>query len=96
MHAEAPSENWLASGPTRPTRRVEDPPAVEGGVIAAGNASQFSDGASACIVMDAKTAASRKLKPLGVFRGFAVAGCEPTRWGLVRCSRCPSCSSAPA
>ncbi|HZF20509.1 MAG TPA: acetyl-CoA C-acyltransferase [Burkholderiales bacterium] len=57
-------------------------PAVEGGVIAAGNASQFSDGASACIVMDAKTAASRKLKPLGVFRGFAVAGCEPDEMGI--------------
>jgi acetyl-CoA C-acetyltransferase len=57
-------------------------PALEGGVIAAGNASQFSDGASACIVMDAKTAASRKLKPLGVFRGFAVAGCEPDEMGI--------------
>jgi acetyl-CoA C-acetyltransferase len=57
-------------------------PAVEGGCIAAGNASQFSDGASACIVMDAKTAASRKLKPLGIFRGFAVAGCEPDEMGI--------------
>ncbi len=57
-------------------------PAIDGGVIAAGNASQFSDGASACIVMDAKTAASRKLKPLGVFRGFAVAGCEPDEMGI--------------
>jgi len=57
-------------------------PAMEGGVIAAGNASQFSDGASACIVMDAKTAASRKLKPLGIFRGFAVAGCEPDEMGI--------------
>jgi acetyl-CoA C-acetyltransferase len=57
-------------------------PAMEGGCIAAGNASQFSDGASACIVMDDKTAASRKLKPLGVFRGFAVAGCEPDEMGI--------------
>jgi acetyl-CoA C-acetyltransferase len=57
-------------------------PAIEGGVIAAGNASQFSDGASACIVMDAKAAASRKLKPLGIFRGFAVAGCEPDEMGI--------------
>jgi acetyl-CoA C-acetyltransferase len=57
-------------------------PAIEGGCIAAGNASQFSDGASACIVMDAKTAASRKLKPLGAFRGFAVAGCEPDEMGI--------------
>src|SRR5690348_1639778 len=57
-------------------------PAIEGGVIAAGNASQFSDGASACIVMDAKTASARKLKPLGIFRGFAVAGCEPDEMGI--------------
>ena len=57
-------------------------PAIEGGVIAAGNASQFSDGASACIVMDAKAAASRKIKPLGIFRGFAVAGCEPDEMGI--------------
>jgi acetyl-CoA C-acetyltransferase len=57
-------------------------PAIEGGVVAAGNASQFSDGASACIVMDAKTAVSRKLKPLGIFRGFAVAGCEPDEMGI--------------
>jgi acetyl-CoA C-acetyltransferase len=57
-------------------------PAIDGGVIAAGNASQFSDGASACIVMDAKTAAARKLEPLGIFRGFAVAGCEPDEMGI--------------
>jgi len=57
-------------------------PAIEGGCIAAGNASQFSDGASACIVMDAKAAAARKLEPLGVFRGFAVAGCEPDEMGI--------------
>ena len=57
-------------------------PAIEGGCIAAGNASQFSDGASACIVMDAKTAASRRLRPLGIFRGFAVAGCEPDEMGI--------------
>jgi acetyl-CoA C-acetyltransferase len=57
-------------------------PAIEGGCIAAGNASQFSDGASACIVMDAKTAAARGIKPLGAFRGFAVAGCEPDEMGI--------------
>ena len=51
--------------------------AVAGGVVTAGNASQFSDGASACVLMDAKQAAQRNLKPLGYFRGFAVAGCEP-------------------
>ena len=57
-------------------------PAVEGGTVAAGNASQFSDGASACVVMDAALAAKRGLKPLGYFRGFAVAGCEPDEMGI--------------
>ena len=57
-------------------------PAIEGGVIAAGNASQFSDGASACVVMSDKAAAKRGLRPLGVFRGFAVAGCEPNEMGI--------------
>jgi acetyl-CoA C-acetyltransferase len=57
-------------------------PAIEGGVIAAGNASQFSDGAGACVVMDAKLAERRGLKPLGIFRGFAVAGCEPDEMGI--------------
>ncbi len=57
-------------------------PAIEGGTIAAGNASQFSDGASACVVMDAKLAEKRNLKPLGIFRGFAVAGCEPDEMGI--------------
>jgi acetyl-CoA C-acetyltransferase len=57
-------------------------PAIEGGVISAGNASQFSDGASACVVMSDKTAARKGLKPLGVFRGFAVAGCEPAEMGI--------------
>jgi len=57
-------------------------PAIPGGVIAAGNASQFSDGASACVVMDSKLAEKRNLKPLGIFRGFAVAGCEPDEMGI--------------
>ncbi len=57
-------------------------PAIEGGVIAAGNASQFSDGASAAVVMSDKEAAKRGLKPLGVFRGFAVAGCDPKEMGI--------------
>ena len=57
-------------------------PALEGGVIAAGNASQFSDGASAQVLMSDKAAAARGLKPLGVFRGFAVAGCEPDEMGI--------------
>jgi acetyl-CoA C-acetyltransferase len=57
-------------------------PALEGGMIAAGNASQFSDGASAQVVMSDKAAAARGLKPMGVFRGFAVAGCEPDEMGI--------------
>jgi acetyl-CoA C-acetyltransferase len=57
-------------------------PAIEGGVIAAGNASQFSDGASVCIVMSEGAAAKKGLKPMGVFRGFAVAGCEPDEMGI--------------
>jgi acetyl-CoA C-acetyltransferase len=57
-------------------------PAVEGGCIAAGNASQFSDGASACVVMSAREASRRNLQPLGVFRGFAVAGCDPREMGI--------------
>jgi acetyl-CoA C-acetyltransferase len=57
-------------------------PAVEGGVIAAGNASQFSDGASAQVLMSDKAAAKRGLKPMGIYRGFAVAGCEPNEMGI--------------
>jgi acetyl-CoA C-acetyltransferase len=57
-------------------------PAIEGGLISAGNASQFSDGASACVVMSGAQAAKRGLKPLGIFKGFAVAGCEPDEMGI--------------
>ncbi|MGD0335170.1 MAG: acetyl-CoA C-acyltransferase [Xanthobacteraceae bacterium] len=57
-------------------------PVREGKWITAGNASQLSDGASACVVMDAKLAERRGLKPLGTFRGFAVAGCEPDEMGI--------------
>ncbi len=57
-------------------------PAVPGGTIAAGNASQFSDGAGACVLMDRKTAEQRGATILGVFRGFAVAGCEPDEMGI--------------
>ncbi|HET7088797.1 MAG TPA: acetyl-CoA C-acyltransferase [Anaerolineae bacterium] len=57
-------------------------PALPGGVIAAGNASQFSDGASAAVVMNAKVAEKKGLQPLGIFRGFAVAGCEPDEMGI--------------
>jgi len=57
-------------------------PVREGGYITAGNASQLSDGASACVVMSAKMAEKKGLKPLGTFRGFAVAGCEPDEMGI--------------
>jgi acetyl-CoA C-acetyltransferase len=57
-------------------------PAIEGGCIAAGNASQFSDGASAAVVMSDREASRRGLTPLGVFRGFAVAGCDPREMGI--------------
>ncbi len=53
-----------------------------GKYITAGNASQFSDGSSACVVMDGALAAKRNIKPLGIFRGFAVAGCEPDEMGI--------------
>jgi acetyl-CoA C-acetyltransferase len=56
--------------------------ALPGGVISAGNASQFSDGASAAIVMSSKVAEQKGLQPLGVFRGFAIAGCEPDEMGI--------------
>ena len=57
-------------------------PAIAGGVISAGNASQFSDGAGACVVMNETLAQQRGLKPLGRFLGFAVAGCEPDEMGI--------------
>ncbi|HSV18143.1 MAG TPA: acetyl-CoA C-acyltransferase [Casimicrobiaceae bacterium] len=57
-------------------------PALPGGVIAAGNASQFSDGAAACVVMSAEAAAAQGRTPLGIFRGFAVAGCDPDEMGI--------------
>lgn len=57
-------------------------PAMEGGVVTAGNASQFSDGGSACVLMSGKEAARRNLQPMGIFRGFAVAGCEPDEMGV--------------
>ena len=57
-------------------------PAVPGGVISAGNASQFSDGGGACVVVDETYAERKGLKPLGRFLGFAVAGCEPDEMGI--------------
>ncbi|MDH3732013.1 MAG: acetyl-CoA C-acyltransferase [Gemmatimonadota bacterium] len=70
----------------RPGTTYEDleriKPVVEGGRIAAGNASQLSDGASACVVMEAGVASRRGLEPLGAYRGLAVAGCEPDEMGI--------------
>jgi acetyl-CoA C-acetyltransferase len=57
-------------------------PALPGGVISAGNASQFSDGAGACVIMSEATAGKKGLQPLGRFLGFAVAGCEPDEMGI--------------
>ena len=56
--------------------------ALPGGLVSAGNASQFSDGAGACVVMDETLAEKKGLKPLGRFLGFAVAGCEPDEMGI--------------
>jgi acetyl-CoA C-acetyltransferase len=56
--------------------------ALPSGLISAGNASQFSDGAGACVVMNEDMAAKRGLKPIGRFLGFAVAGCEPDEMGI--------------
>ena len=57
-------------------------PATPGGLITAGNASQFSDGAGAMVVMHEAVAARKGLQPLGRFLGFAVAGCEPDEMGI--------------
>jgi acetyl-CoA acetyltransferase family protein len=57
-------------------------PVVEGGCVTAGNASQLSDGASACVIMESKTAERRGLQPLGIYRGMAVAGCAPEEMGI--------------
>jgi acetyl-CoA C-acetyltransferase len=57
-------------------------PALPGGVVTAGNASQFSDGAGACVVVSESYAQKKGLKPIGRFLGFAVAGCEPDEMGI--------------
>ncbi|MGH8436099.1 MAG: acetyl-CoA C-acyltransferase [Pseudomonas sp.] len=57
-------------------------PVIEGGSITAGNASQLSDGASACVLMEAAVAARRGLKPLGMYKGMAVAGLAPEEMGI--------------
>lgn len=57
-------------------------PVLDGGVVTAGNASQLSDGASACVIMDSALAARRGIAPLGIYRGMAVAGCDPEEMGI--------------
>lgn len=57
-------------------------PVIESGSITPGNASQLSDGASACVVMDSKLAERKGLQPMGIFRGFSVHGCEPDEMGI--------------
>jgi len=57
-------------------------PAIPGGVVTAGNASQFSDGAGACVLVSDTYAQQKNLKPLGRFLGFAVGGCEPDEMGI--------------
>lgn len=57
-------------------------PALPGGGVTAGNASQFSDGAGACVVVSEEYASKNNLKPIGRFLGFAVAGCEPDEMGI--------------
>ena len=70
----------------RPTTTIEGlaglKPVRENGTITAGNASQLSDGASACVVMDSTLAEQRGLEPLGIYKGMAVAGCEPDEMGI--------------
>jgi acetyl-CoA C-acetyltransferase len=70
----------------RPTTTLEGlaglKPVRDGGFITAGNASQLSDGASAMVVMEASLAEKRGLEPLGIYRGTAVAGCEPDEMGI--------------
>ena len=57
-------------------------PVIEGGCITAGNASQLSDGASACVLMDSSMAEKKNLEPLGIYRGLAVSGLEPDEMGI--------------
>ena len=75
-HDEGPRPDTTAEGLARLK------PVREGGCITAGNASQLSDGASANVMMSAKEAEKRGLEPLGILRGFNVAGCEPDEMGI--------------
>ena len=80
-------ENTLSKDEgNRPTTTIEGlsslNPVIEGGLITAGNASQLSDGASACVLMESSLAAKQNVTPLGIYRGIAVAGCEPDEMGI--------------
>lgn len=80
-------ENTLSKDEgNRPTTTIEGlsslNPVIEGGLITAGNASQLSDGASACVLMESSLAAKQNVIPLGIYRGIAVAGCEPDEMGI--------------
>ena len=66
----------------RPTRLASLAPVIEGGTVTAGNSSQLSDGAAACVVMRGEEAERRGIEPLGTFRQFVVAGCEPDEMGI--------------
>jgi acetyl-CoA C-acetyltransferase len=72
-------------GPRRDTSReglAKLRPVTEGGTVTAGNASQLSDGASACVLMEARLAERRGLRPLGIYRGFIATGCAPEEMGI--------------
>ena len=80
MKATARKPPWKACNLCSPYSRGGQQ-VQEGGFITAGNASQLSDGASACVLMDSKEAERLGLQPLGAYRGMAVAGCDPRRNG---------------
>jgi acetyl-CoA C-acetyltransferase len=77
---------WSADECNRPATTAQDlaslAPVTEGGTITAGNASQLSDAAAACVVMRGEEAERRGIEPLGTFRHFVVAGCEPDEMGI--------------
>ena len=80
-------ENTLSKDEgNRPTTTIDGlnslNPVIEGGSITAGNASQLSDGASASVLMESSLAAKQNVTPLGIYRGIAVAGCEPDEMGI--------------
>ena len=97
MRSPSPRTRAIAPETTLEGLAKLEPVRGPGNVITAGNASQLSDGASACVVMEASLAEKRGLQPLGRYIGMAVAGTEPGRDGhRPGRSRCPSCSSASA